>query len=553
MQDSSPRRRRVPRGLAFRVAPRRIGSVLAGGVVGHAIHGHPGGGMIAPLVLGLWLHLLRGASRRETVLACGAFGLCAGMATETWVPEAAARATSSWTFGVTLFVLLALTHGSLPWMCLGVVFHAIEQSRPSHRLIVAASATFAIETIVCTSGGFVPWVLLGYTQSPDEVGWASLAALGGVPIVSAALMAIAVCVRAILEAPRRSRPPPSVVATLVAALSYPALLEIGVAIRSSRADAPRPAPQIVAVQPNFPREARWRPARQRVHLDRIGRYTKRVLGGLSTKPEFVIWPENVVTPGIAGADLRPALGDWAHDIGATLISGLAIPESASTARRYRNVVLRVAPTGRDAKVLEKQILIPFLESEGLAGARLAWLSSWLGRDFQGAPRALSSSEPWEAGPDPLVAPVLCFEALFPREVARRRGARTRVLATLADDSWIPDRSATDQLARYSAFRAIEQALPHVRVAHGGRSVVHDAMGRVIDSLPLGQWGALVVRGARHPGPRPLCRAALASSLLSGALVALALGLGRRPRSAEGRTRGGSKRGRARSIEPSCQT
>ena len=92
----------------------------------------------------------------------------------------------------------------------------------------------------------------------------------------------------------------------------------------------------------------------------------------------------------------------------------------------------------------------------------------------------------------LFAPALCFEVLFPRLVATRTDETTVFISNPSDDSWVATPTATHQLARYASFRAVESHLPLVRVAHGGLTIWYDRFGRERESLPLDQYGSLLV-------------------------------------------------------------
>jgi apolipoprotein N-acyltransferase len=60
---------------------------------------------------------------------------------------------------------------------------------------------------------------------------------------------------------------------------------------------------------------------------------------------------------------------------------------------------------------------------------------------------------------------------------------------LADDGWLSSREASRQITQLARFRAIEQRLALVRVAHGGVSAVVDEFGRVRERLPVGRYAA----------------------------------------------------------------
>jgi apolipoprotein N-acyltransferase len=114
--------------------------------------------------------------------------------------------------------------------------------------------------------------------------------------------------------------------------------------------------------------------------------------------------------------------------------------------------------------------------------------------------------------------------LFPGIVAERRDPTSVALVNLADDGWIGGAAATNQLAAFASFRAIEQRCPLVRVAHGGFSLAVDPIGQRLLTLPENEWshGRLQVRAGPPPGLAEKA-ALLAPPLATGAGVWWALG------------------------------
>jgi apolipoprotein N-acyltransferase len=140
--------------------------------------------------------------------------------------------------------------------------------------------------------------------------------------------------------------------------------------------------------------------------------------------------------------------------------------------------------------LDKERAIPLLESSRrfLGDALLAPLfgeaAGW---------KRVEEARGWASLPGPIpVTPALCYEVLFPGIVARRRTPDSVAIVNLADDSWVEGTTATRQLTNLARFRAIEQRLTLVRVAHGGLSAVVDPFGRVIHELPLDRYASLRV-------------------------------------------------------------
>ena len=92
---------------------------------------------------------------------------------------------------------------------------------------------------------------------------------------------------------------------------------------------------------------------------------------------------------------------------------------------------------------------------------------------------------------PRVTPLICYEVIFPGAVTRHGLSRRPAwLVNVTDDSWFGPWAGPRQHLLIARVRAIEEALPIVRVANTGISAVIDPMGRVRRRLGLGEMGVL---------------------------------------------------------------
>jgi apolipoprotein N-acyltransferase len=97
--------------------------------------------------------------------------------------------------------------------------------------------------------------------------------------------------------------------------------------------------------------------------------------------------------------------------------------------------------------------------------------------------------PMEIPNAPRLLPLICYEAIFPGDVAARDD-RPGWIVNLTNDGWFGISSGPYQHFQQTRLRAIEQGLPVVRAANTGISAVIDPLGRVIARLGLGVEGVL---------------------------------------------------------------
>lgn len=246
------------------------------------------------------------------------------------------------------------------------------------------------------------------------------------------------------------------------------------------------------MQPNLPQDAKFRPENGQDILRHYLALSDRATGPERTGVSDVthlIWPESAF-PYILSREPQ-ALSAIAHALqGKVLITGAARIEGDGGGKRGKifNSV-EVLQGGRILAFYDKMHLVPFgeyLPLEGLLrplGVSHLVPGTW---DQGQGPRTL-------AAPGlPLMAPLVCYEAVFPGEAAGRAmdGKRPQLLLNVTNDGWFGKTPGPYQHFAQARLRAIEEGLPLVRVANTGISAIVDPYGRIIDSLPLGEEGLI---------------------------------------------------------------
>jgi apolipoprotein N-acyltransferase len=98
---------------------------------------------------------------------------------------------------------------------------------------------------------------------------------------------------------------------------------------------------------------------------------------------------------------------------------------------------------------------------------------------------------------PSALPLICYEILFPGEVARL-DTRPGWTINVTNDGWFGNSTGPYQHFQQARVTAIEEGLPLARAANTGISAVVDPVGRIVGSLPLASEGVLDA-----PLPRPI--------------------------------------------------
>ena len=159
--------------------------------------------------------------------------------------------------------------------------------------------------------------------------------------------------------------------------------------------------------------------------------------------------------------------------------------------RYYNSILVIpqTPEGRrPVAYYDKHHLVPFGEYlpfyDLLRAVGLAQLAPYGDSGFApgDGPATLNAG-------GPSFAPMVCYEAIFPR-ASYPTGERPEWLLTVTNDAWFGDTSGPRQHLDMARLRAIEAGLPMARSANTGISALLDPKGRISARVALYETGAI---------------------------------------------------------------
>jgi apolipoprotein N-acyltransferase len=329
-----------------------------------------------------------------------------------------------------------------------------------------------------------PWNLAAYSVI-EVPGTLDLASWVGAYGVSFLVVAGNVAVLLLLGRRFRRR------AVVALALSVVILALAGVTAPSK--SEPPVMREVRVVQPNTPILASW----DRKAIITGYQELLRLAEAACEPGALVIWPESAAWPFELGRD--PQLG---RDLSRLAARGCSIILNSVSrdGERHFNSAYLVEPDGTTDRY-DKRHLVPFGEyvplrtvfpflrrlaraagdfSAGRGEGALSWMNERLGM-------------------------AICFEIVFPGEVAARVRDGASVLVTITNDGWYGDTAAPRQHFRAARFRAAENRRPLVRAALTGISAFVSPRGRVERRLAVGETGVLTGEVAPGSGLTPYTR------------------------------------------------
>jgi apolipoprotein N-acyltransferase len=364
--------------------------------------------------------------------------------------------------------------------------------RPVAFVLAFATAEW-LRSVILT--GF-PWNVIGYALAwPLEL----MQAFAVVGLHGLTLMTLTLAVAPFLVWRRLGRDPERTafaVAAAFAAAAVPlaALYGFGAARLASIETTELPGVRLRLVQPSIDQTEKWQPDKQaeifRKHLDLTAGGTAsgdRAPQLAATPVTHIIWAEAAMP--FRPLDSAYALERLAATIpdGKHLIAGILRSEPRGTvtdasrssvaAQNVFNSTVVLDASARTVGLYDKFHLVPFGEYLPFPALFEAIGFETLVRERGGFTPAVGTRTPMTIPGLPPVEMLICYEAIFPHEVAIGR-TRPGLLMNLTNDGWFGTWSGPHQHFLQTRARAVEQGIPLVRVSNNGISAVIDPAGRV---------------------------------------------------------------------------
>jgi apolipoprotein N-acyltransferase len=437
---------------------------------------------------------------------------------------------AAWMTGLYWIAPTLQTYGGMPF-ALGVVltgvlaaylalFHAvfawlgswIWRRGDALRLIGLPALWVALEWLRTYLGGGFPWNLAGYAWV-DVWGALPLAAWVGVYGIS---FLVVLAGTAAASSIQRRRWEPAVLGLLIPLTLLPlaarwSLRQDAKAIHEMRGFG-RP---VRLLQPNIANLVEFdEQAVIRNYFKLMRQSTDACQPG-----SLVIWPESAAWPFLYGRDARldedleslvdrgcKVLFNSSHPVGEAFYNSAFLLSASKEVARY-----------------DKRHLVPFGEYVPFRGV-FGWMDKLARNAGEYRPADDTALLPWGSEK---IGMSICYEVVFPSEVADlvQRGAT--LLVTITNDAWYGDTSAPWQHFRAARFRAAENRRPLLRAAITGVSAYVAPDGSVLDELGVFEEGVIRARVLGERGLTPFARLPWLVPALCSVLAAVAVYFARR--------------------------
>lgn len=255
---------------------------------------------------------------------------------------------------------------------------------------------------------------------------------------------------------------------------------------STASDVAVPDVRLRLVQPNIEQRLKWKHEYRQPNLEEQARMGAQPPANGEKPPTHIIWAETAATFFLTHDNPRRQIIARATPENGLTITGAprAMPRTADKYRVW-NSLHAIDASAEIVGTFDKFHLVPFGEYMPF-------------RNLIGLNKLTAGTTDFSPGEGPKtlmlkglppVSPLICYEVIFPAQVANK-GERPEWLLNLTNDGWYGVSSGPYQHFAAARLRAVEEGLPLVRVANTGISGVIDGYGRIVAKLGLSEKNIL---------------------------------------------------------------
>lgn len=364
-------------------------------------------------------------------------------------------------------------------------FALLKRFVPSNSLIVGAIPLWwTMEWVRSWFLSGFPWLSLGYSQVSGPFS-------GFVPIigetgVSVLLVALALYVGQSLSVPKSSdqhlkNNPIMQVVSIVTVIFI-----LGYGLTYANWVSPNEdTPSITMVQGNIKQELRWVPEQDKPTMDAYLELTEP-----HWDSDFIIWPEAAIPK------LEPLAQDFLYELDqraieekTALVTGI-VNYNFEMHQAFNNLIVvgnqPEAPSDSRYQYMHqnryaKHHLLPigeFIPMEdwlrGLAPIFDLPMSSFSRGDYRQANLSVNG---WN------LAPAICFEIAFPRQIRDNLHSDTDFIITVSNDAWFGRSHGPAQHLEIAQMRALEMGIPVIRSTNNGITAFINHRGEIVAKAP----------------------------------------------------------------------
>jgi apolipoprotein N-acyltransferase len=265
---------------------------------------------------------------------------------------------------------------------------------------------------------------------------------------------------------------------------------MGVGLRSLQIQRPAKPLSVALVQPNIPREEKFKADLAEKTFEQFTRLSAPALGA-SARPDLIVWPESSMPGPVLHDDLSYR---FVMDFSVSAKTDLLLGTIDLDETHDYNAAMLVSDGGKRVQVYRKVHLVPF--GEYIPGRNtIPLLARVVGDQVPGDFGFGKEYTVFHLTNDKaLIAPLICFEDTIGDLTRQFVLGGANLLANVTNDGWFLRSAGSQQHLANAVFRCVETRLPMVRAANTGVTCFINEFGRITQIL-VDEHGSQFIDGA----------------------------------------------------------